>query len=340
MCYTTIIATDNNMTSCKVVKYMTVVKEDSMFVNLLNLSTPEIRKKIMEELNISKFTLSKKMRGKYPCKEQFSDYEKERILNIFNKTLNRHYTKEELFKEIKEDEYIKNNSETNYASELAKRIDICIKLTKCRDNVKFDEICEKANISSSTLKNYRSGKTSPDINLLDDLAKALNVIPQYLTGQYDTPIPYKYKSEYNKYEIDNHTEVLSFLILIIWSRYKINKLMQIELLEYLKNNSSKYMDFLADMILSGFLETEKLDKTKNKEDVKQNRKKLIGYVQILNSSIIKDNDLKAQLYNVEKFHQEAISKKWLANSGYIPQNNNIDEMIEWAENVLEKGRYI
>ncbi|WP_317395425.1 hypothetical protein, partial [Faecalicoccus pleomorphus] len=123
-------------------------------------------------------------------------------------------------------------------------------------------------------------------------------------------------------------------------RYKINKLMQIELLEYLKNNSSKYMDFLADMILSGFLETEKLDKTKNEEDVKQNRKKLIDYVQILNSSIIKDNDLKAQLYNVEKFHQEAISKKWLANSGYIPQNSNIDEMIEWAENVLEKGRYI
>lgn len=299
-----------------------------MYSNLIELLNPKIRKKIIKELGIDKYVLSKKLNEKYNSKVQFSEFEKNAILKIIQKETNKDYSADYLFKSFD----IKRRKENiSDIPELAKRIDICIKLAKDRDSLTFSEIVERSNISETTLKNYRKGKTEPNPSMINNIAKALNVMPQYLKEEMDYPIPYKFKEYYKRINGEKYDAFSELIINYINESYEISDLDEERIRRYVDSTIPIYFEVVCKMVLSDFL----IDNNRNNMLFRVSETDLIGKIIQDSDKVIKKyvNAKNKKEYLLEKAEynlQRSFSELWLDEKGII----KLDEASKGAYKLL------
>lgn len=104
---------------------------------------------------------------------------------------------QDLFAYTQKEEKEKN---TNYYSDFATKIRMCIEKEKYFNNRTFEKIIKDSqyqdySVSRSTLINYKNGNTQPAISEIENLSICLNVVPQFFKGTFLLPIDYMYKDQ-------------------------------------------------------------------------------------------------------------------------------------------------
>lgn len=95
------------------------------------------------------------------------------------------------------------------------KMDICqvaalrIRKMRLEKNMTIDDLAEKCDVSTQTIKLIEAGRRNFKIKTLYTIANSLNVSSDYLIGRIDTPVPEKYSSREFDIRVNNRGSDLS-----------------------------------------------------------------------------------------------------------------------------------
>ena len=76
-----------------------------------------------------------------------------------------------------------------YKMDICQVAALCIRKMRLEKNMTIDDLAEKCDVSTQTIKLIEAGRRNFKIKTLYTIANSLNVSSDYLIGRIDTPVP-------------------------------------------------------------------------------------------------------------------------------------------------------